>query len=134
MDLHEAVVEKLIDYGFKIHAEQKIEGECEYYIAIDNVAVFINEKDNYIKISYMADMKPEDAASFLLVVQEIEEIEKIVIMESFIFDNEKNLLSGQDAYNEVRRKIADQAIRNFTIHQFHTKMLEEVDPNRLPQC
>jgi hypothetical protein len=134
MDLHESVVNKLNDFGHFVNSDRKIDDREEYYIAIDSAVFFVNNETNIVKISYLASTKPEDAASMLLVIQEIEEVDKIIIMESFMFNEEKKVVSGLEAHQQVLKNICDRAIREFATSQIQAKMLEEWNPKNASVC
>ena len=86
--------------------------------------LFVRPKKNEVTISFQATTKPEIAARNLLVLSEVFDPSKIDIIESFIYNNKKEFLSGDAAYNLVAETLKQEGINEYLREYNLRKLLE----------
>ena len=120
------VIEKFVEYNVGILTDYETEdrGHC---VVTPGMLVFVDNDDNTISIAFQADQKPEDVATNLLILNEIEDITHISIMESFIHDSNQNFISGQEAHDLVKQDIITQAFQKVAKQQAYNEILKSTD-------
>ncbi len=118
----DSIVDKLTEYGMAIYTDYptKDQGHC---FMVKDMIVFLDEEDDSLSITFQADSKPEDVASNLMILHEIDEVTEISIMESFIYDKNNNFISGSEAHTIVRSSLIEDAFQKVARHQAYNEIL-----------
>lgn len=118
----EQIVEKLSEYGMALYTDYptKDQGHC---FMTKGMVLFLDEEDDSIAITFQADSKPEDVASNLMILSEIENVSDISIMESFIYDKNNKFVTGNEAHNIVRNSLIEEAFKKVATHQAYNEIL-----------
>ena len=126
--LNNKVLNKLQELEFNIFDHYYTdEKELEYVFLIENMVLFLHQKSKILSVSFHAVIKAEDAASNILSLKEIDEIDSIEILDSFIYDNEGTMIYGQEAYELIEKRMKDEAIQGFVKEQTEKIMLNNVE-------
>ena len=88
--------------------------------------VFLDQDDDSLAITFQADSKPEDVATNLMILNEIENVTDIAIMESFIYDKQNKFISGNEAHEIVKASLIEDAFRKVATHQAYNQILMNV--------
>ena len=120
------VIEKLSEYGFGLFTDYPTEDQG-YCFVTKGMIIFLDEDDDSIAITFQADSKPEDVASNLLIINEIEDVTEISIMESFIYDKDNKFISGNKAHDIVKGDIILKAFKELAKQQTYTEILKNVE-------
>lgn len=102
------IILKLKEYDFEITDHHKVEEINQYVIYTPSMVVQTNEDEGSVGISFHANLRPELAAQYLMIVQETG-ITKISIMEPFYYDKEGKFTTGDEARKQNMKDIT-QAI------------------------
>ena len=121
----EKIIDKIEEYNIGLLTEYEVEGG--HCFVTPGMIIFSSNKNNDLSIAFQADQKPEDVAINLLCIQEIEEIEDINIMESFIHDNNRNYISGKAAHDLLKKDLINYAVREIAKRQAYLELLETED-------
>ena len=97
------VKEKLEEYGIEIYSDYAL-SDNEYVFMVEKMAVFVNEEGHALGVSFHAETRPETAGNYTLILKEIPDIEKIEVMESFIFVKDKKYIIGQKTIFIIQKK------------------------------
>ena len=118
----DSVVDKLTEYGMALYTDYptKDQGHC---FMVRDMIIFLDEEDDSLAITFQADAKPEDVASNLMILHEIDKVSEISIMESFIYDKDNNFISGSEAHNVVRSSLIEDAFKKVATHQAYNEIL-----------
>jgi hypothetical protein len=127
MILRNHVVKKLKEFGIPIYNKYDIKSnnknnEDEYVLYSENMILFINDIEKYIGVTFQATTKPERAATLILILAQIKGSE-IHIMEPFVFNENHEFISGDQAYNLISETDREQAFNEYTKKQAYTEML-----------
>jgi len=122
MDAIERVREKLDEYGIEIYTDYALE-DHEYVFMVENMAVFINTKEHGIGLSFHAETRPDTVATQTLIMKQVEGIEDIEIMESFVVDAGNKFISGEKAFKLVQQRIESQVIGVFVKEHAYSELL-----------
>ena len=95
----------LIKENITIYKEGKV-GK-EYNIVCSELVLFI--KKDEINAAFQATCRPEDAASYSLILNSTGL--KLTIMESFIMDSEHNIITGDAAHELIKKCQQDQLLK-----------------------
>lgn len=125
--LAKKVQKKLEEYGFMIYNDFDIvEGEKgDRVFIIEEGVVFAKDSNKSITISFQATTKPEDAANTTLILSELKK--PISVMESFLFDDKNNFISGEEAYKLIKKANIQSAKRELTKEQIYEKILSQTN-------
>jgi hypothetical protein len=123
MDLCSKVIKKMDEYGIKIFHDYEIKGEDEKVFYVEDMILFVNDKENSIGISMQATTKPDRAATLAIIVCEIK-CKHVHVMESFIFNHKNEFISGEKAYNLVNQSNKLKAIEEANKQAQYAKLLE----------
>ena len=83
--------------GLEVFNCKKIEDN--YLLNVKDLLITYNIEEKYLYISFHVSVKPDTAAGYTLYLKnEIQDIKDIHITESFYFDKDKNIVSGDEAY------------------------------------
>jgi hypothetical protein len=116
-----SVLKKFEEYGMNVYTDYPTE-KNEHCFMVENMIVYLDQKDDTIAVSFHASAKPEEVAQNLLILKELE-VNDVYIMDSFVYDLNDKFLSGEKAHELVKRTIETQAIKDFTIKQAYTEYL-----------
>ena len=118
----DAIVDKLSEYGMAIYTDYPTEDQGHCFMVRDMI-IFLDEEDDSLAITFQADSKPEDVASNLMILNEIEGVTEISIMESFIYDRNNKFVSGNEAHIIVRSALIEDAFKKVATHQAYNQIL-----------
>ena len=124
MSLVNAVRDKVIEYGIKIYNDYGVE-ENEYVFFVEDMILFVNEKEKIIGVSFQATTKPDRVGSLTLILDQLKT--DINIMDSFVFDTENRYISGDKAFKLIEAKQEEDVIREFLKKQTYQHMLLSAD-------
>jgi len=121
----EKIVDKLTEYGMALYTDYptKDQGHC---FMVRDMIIFLDEEDDSLSITFQADSKPEEVASNLMILNEIDEVSEISIMESFIYDKNNNFVSGNEAHNIVKSSLIEDAFKKVATHQAYNEILHNM--------
>lgn len=124
--LIEKVQDKLDEYGLTIYSDYELEEEKDQHLFITKHAViFVRNKDENIGISFQVVTKPERAATLTLIIREIGY--PVYIMESFIFDQNQQFVSGEAAYELIQNVNKKTVLNQFKKEQTYKEYLRNVE-------
>lgn len=125
-DLIKNVKEKLDDYGFEIFKDYSVEedGRTEHVILAEDMIIFVRPNEKELSIAFQATIKPDKAARNLLIISQVITPKKIDVTEAFIYNDKREMLSGDDAYELVVKSIKQQGINEFIEEQTLNHLLE----------
>ena len=123
MTLVEKVTEKLKEYGIKIYKDYRIEDEEEHVFYIEEAILFVGDKKKYIGVSFQATSKPENVANMTLILNEIDD-KSLDIMESFIFNQKNEYVSGEKAFDLIKKSNHLKALEEFDKQQLYIEILQ----------
>lgn len=123
MSIVDKVRSKINEYGLEIYNDYPlIDGNNEDYVFfVEGMILFINEKEKSIEVTFEASTRPERAANMILILNEIKT--NINVMESFIFDNNNEYLSGEKAFDLIEKSKQSDAIQDFVKDQTYKEIL-----------
>lgn len=123
MSIVDKVRSKINEYGLEIYSDYPlIDGNDEDYVFfVEDMILFINEKEKSIEVTFEASTRPERAANMILILNEIKT--NINIMESFIFDTNNEYLSGEKAFDLIEKSKQSDAIQDFVKDQTYKEIL-----------
>lgn len=116
------VIEKFDEYGMRVFTDYPTQRN-EHCFMVENMIVYLDKKDSTIAVSFLASSRPEHVANNLLILKEIEDVEDIFVMESFVYDMNDKFVSGNDAHELVKKSIELEALKEFTKRQAYTEVL-----------
>jgi hypothetical protein len=117
-----SVLKKFEEYGMNVFTDYPTE-KHEHCFMVENMIVYLDQKDSTLAVSFHASSKPEEVGSTLLILKEIEGLSNIHVMESFVYDMNDRFLSGKDAHKLVKQTIETAAIEKFAQRQAYTEIL-----------
>jgi hypothetical protein len=120
--LRDLVKKKINEYNLGLLTQYPTEDKGYCFVTYGMI-IFVDEVDNSVSVTFQADQKPEVAASNIMILNEIDEIEDIFIMESFIYDSKNNYISGDDAHELVKSSIITQAFQKVAKQQIYNEIL-----------
>lgn len=118
----EKVKQKLDEYGIEIYSDYAL-SDNEYVFMVEKMAVFVNEEEHAIGISFHAETRPETAGNYTLILKEIIDLKKIEVMESFIVDKDNKFISGQRAFDIIQQKMIKQVTNELTKEYSYSELL-----------
>ena len=119
------VLDKLNEYNVEILYHHNVD-EKQYAIFCKDMAIFAYPDEYGIGIAFQATTKPDEAAQYSLIMCELENI-KIEILESFIYDQHKKIIFGNDAYKLVNDSIRSRAIEEYRRSEIYNDLLNNVE-------
>lgn len=123
MDLCSKVSSKLKEYGIKVFDHHKIENSEEYVYYTEKMIVFV--RDDEINIAIQATTRPNEAANLALIMNEIDC--EIGVMESFIHDENKNYIEGDEAFDLIEKYNKMKIEDDVRIQAMYTDFLENCE-------
>jgi hypothetical protein len=118
------VIKKFNEYGMKLFTDYPTE-RSNHCFMVDNMIIYLDQKDNTIAVSFHASSKPEEVANNLLILKEIEDLNDIYIMDSFVYDINDQFLSGDAAHKLVKESIQHEALKEFAKRQTYIEVLSK---------
>lgn len=116
------VANKFKEYGMKLFTDYPVE-KNEHCFMVDNMIVYLDQIDDTLAVSFHASAKPEEVANNMMILNEIDGLNDIFVMESFVYDLNDKFLSGEDAHSLVRRSIQNEALKKFATRQTYIEVL-----------
>ena len=105
-------------YNLLIFSEYPV--EKQYVFLCEGMIIFI-DKDS-ISVSFFAGLKPEVVANNTLIMSEVGI--RVDIMESFIYDEQKQIVCGDKAFELLHKKIVQHKM---TVKDKYTEFLEKAN-------
>jgi len=121
----DSIIDKLTEYGMALYTDYPTQDQGHCFMT-KNMLIFLDQEDDSLAITFQADSKPEDVASNLLIVNEIDGITDIAIMESFIYDKDNKFISGNEAHHLVKAAWVEEAFRKVATQQAYNEILMTV--------
>jgi hypothetical protein len=118
----EQVRKKFEEYGMKLFTDYSTQ-KNQHCFMVDNMIIYLDKKDNTIAVSFLASAKPEEVASNMMILSEIEGLSDIYVMESFVYDANERFLSGEEAHNLVKETIKHNALKEYLKRQAYLEVL-----------
>ncbi len=122
MSIVDETREKLEEYGIEIHTEYPLH-DSEHLFMVDNMLLFVNTEENEIGVSFQAETRPRKVANSLLIVLQIESLNDVDIMESFVIDENNKFISGEKAFEAINKKNQYEALSEMFKEQAYTQVL-----------
>jgi hypothetical protein len=117
----ENILKKLDEYGFELYNQYSDENNNHYFM-IDDMVLCYDDNDKILSIAFKASTIPEHVANSLLILKEIDGINDIEIMESFIYKG-KEILSGEEAHNYIEKVHGNKEIGKYINKQNQIQIL-----------
>jgi len=118
------VVDKFNEYGMNVFTDYPTK-KNEHCFMVDNMIVYLDKQDNTIAVSFLASSKPEEVAQNMMILSEIEGVDDIYVMESFVYDMNDQFISGHAAHNLVKKSIEHDALKEFAKRQTYIEVLSK---------
>ena len=100
----QVVLEKLGEYGIEVY-DQDVIDEKTYVLMTTAYTLFLNAKEKSLAVSFHAATKPEYVANHTIILKEIDEIKRFDIMESFAYNSDREIISGDEAFQAVEEQV-----------------------------
>jgi len=120
------VENKLTEYGISIYDHHPIENG-EYVFLAEDMIIYAREKDNSMTVAFQATTKPDVVANNTLLLLEIDSLVDIDISDSFIFDENKKLIFGSEAFNLIKQSIKIEAMKKASEDRIYEEILIKTD-------
>ncbi len=121
------IIGKLTEYGIQVHKYYRVESKNHYLIWADYMAIAYKIPEKSLSVAFHAATKPDDSATIILVLNQIEEIDTIEVAEPFIHDEDSKVVCGRQAYVIYERKKAKETIQDFISKRAMEQILYEKD-------
>ena len=118
----DTIIDKLSEYGMALYTDYPTQDQGHCFIT-KGMILFLDQEDDSISITFQADSKPEDVASNVMILNEIDDVSEISIMESFIYDKNNKFITGNEAHNIVKSSLVEDAFRKVATHQAYNEIL-----------
>jgi len=125
MTLFNTVKSKLNEYGIEIYHIETIQEKKEKIFYAEDMVLFVNDDLKSISIAFQATTKPERVGNLTLIVAEVE-CEDISIMEGFIFNESKEFLSGEKAYQLIHTSKKHELLQEIQKERMYEDLLKNV--------
>ncbi len=122
MDIVDCTRDKLEQYGIRIYTDYPLNEEEHLFMA-DNMLLFVHTENNEIGISFQAETRPQTAANSTLIVLEIDGVEDVDVMESFVVDEHNKFISGENAFKLIDKKNQYEAMNEIFKDQVYAEIL-----------
>jgi len=120
------VIDKLSEYGLPLFTDYPTEDQGHCFIS-EQMILFLDEEDDSISVTFQADCKPEDSASKMLIISEIEDITDVSVMESFIYDKDNNFITGKEAHQLIRDTLLMDAFKKVAKQHSYAYILDNME-------
>jgi len=122
--LKKKIIDKLIEYDIKIFSKYETEEDGGFCIMCEKILIFLDPKSDDVSISFRIDTNPDESALFVLIIQEcVEDIKNISIMESYVFDKNGVIITGEDAQKYVGEKVVSEVQKKIMTKKFFEDVL-----------
>ena len=122
MNLVKKTKEKLDEYGIKMFTDYVVDDEKQHVIYADHMILFVGKEDKTISISFQATTRPDVAGNLTLIINEIGA--KMVVMESFIYDSNEQFISGDKAFDIIKKTQEMKTYQEYRKQQIYQQLLE----------
>ena len=120
------IEKKLLEYGFDIYDKYKVEG-TQFLFLVNDMVIFVDEETDETSISFQATTKPDVVANNILILKEIPELDNIFIMDSFIFNDKKEMIRGDKAFKLIEESIGNQAVDEYIKELTYASVLKNAE-------
>lgn len=131
MKIVDRIRKKLKEFGMEIFDEHLVE-DSEYIFYVENMILFVEIKNEEIGISFQATTLPEQASNITLILNSLGY--KLYIMESFIYDTNNKCITGNKAFELIKKTDQLKAVKEYVKEQTFTEMLMAVEEGHGHQC
>lgn len=121
-NLVEKIELKLEEYGIEIFDQYGIENN-DYVFIVSDMLIVVHNNSKEISISFQVSTKPEIAVNNTLILEEIIDIKKINVLESFAFTNEHKIVCGKKAYDLLHKCIKENIIYDLEQKRMYQNIL-----------
>jgi hypothetical protein len=118
------VIKKLEEYDIKIFKHHDGE-DGQYVFFCENLVLFIHQ-DKTLNVAFQATTKPHIAATFILILKEIPNVD-IFIMVSFIYCSDNKLICGDEAYKLIRETIKAEGAHDYMKEEAYIHLLNNTN-------
>lgn len=124
-DKTKVVVDKMIEYGMIIFRDYPIEEKDvrQHVFICEDMVLFLDHNDVSLSVSFHASLKPEEVARNALILNEIEDFDQLFIMESYIINNDNELICGDEAFKLWRESEEAKYLRGFLKNRQYEEIL-----------
>lgn len=100
------ITDKLNEYGFELYESYSV--DKIHHFLVEDMVLFLNLETKYLQVAFKAGTRAEVAARNITILHEVTSLENnIEIMESFIYDDNKKLLYGEEAHIFMKKSMAN---------------------------
>ena len=125
-DMLTKIEKKLLEYGFDIYDQYKVENE-QYLFLVNDMVIFVDIESGDISISFQATTKPDVVANNVLILKEIPDLKKLFIMDSFIFTENRRMVRGDEAYELIKQSVENAAVKEYIQKMTYSSILVNAD-------
>jgi len=125
-DLLTKIEKKLLEYGFDIYDQYKVEDEQWLFLVTDMV-IFVDINTGETNISFQATTKPDTVANNILILKEIPDLDDLRVMDSFIFNDNKQMIKGDEAFKLIQSSIENKAVEKYVKGLTYASLLNNSD-------
>ncbi|HUU87784.1 MAG TPA: hypothetical protein VMX17_08535 [Candidatus Glassbacteria bacterium] len=118
------VIKKMEEYDITIFKHH--DGDDEQYVFFCEHMVLFVHPDNTLSVAFQATTKPHVAATFILILKEIPNVD-ILIMEPFIYCSDNKLLCGDEAYKLIKETIKAEGATDYMKEEAYTHLLNNAN-------
>jgi hypothetical protein len=122
-ELSELVKQKLYEFNFSIISSYKIDDSDDCMIITDDMIVAVNDKKKTTAIAFEATTRPDIAAKRMLMLGEIQDFSEVVVMESYVFENNQ-LVTGQKAIEIAHKRMGREVVNEFVKKQVYFDIMK----------
>jgi len=120
------IEEKLLEYGFDIYDQYKADDEQWLFLVTDMV-IFVDVNTGETNISFQATTKPDIVANNILILKEIPDLDDLRVMDSFIFNDSKQMIRGDEAFDLIQSSIENKAVEKYVKELTYASVLNNSD-------
>ena len=119
------IIKVLNDLNLTVFNCEKTDGM--YLILATDLMITYNIEDNDLLISFYINIKPDVSAGYMLFFKNnIKGIKDIYVMESFYFNNDGQIISGDEAYKYFENLKNNSIINNYIRDRMQKELLINV--------
>lgn len=123
----------LEEYDFNLHQPER-EHEGVYYFGIDEALLYFDSNINKLGISFVVFARPEIVANTSLILSQVEGIEEVEVLDSFIFTSEGKFMDGEEAHIYYQKSYVENAKNQYNIERMQMEMLKTIDESKFGRC
>lgn len=118
------VEKKLNEYGYEIYQTFETSNDKEFCIMTDDIMIFVDENEKSLSLSFECTSKPVDVAQSIMMLNEIDKIDHIYIIESYIFNHScKEYVVGEEAEKIADKLMQAKILNAYTRDQLYSHIL-----------